>query len=187
MRIARRYATALMALAADDAAVERIGADLTVVGDILRGSPDLRLLLASPVVPSAKKRAILTELFARRVGRETMDLLELLMTKGRAQALADIIEFYHALVDERMGIVVANVVTAVPCAATQERALQERLERYSAKKVRMRMTTDERIRGGVRVRIGDTVLDASLAHQLDRLRDRFRQGDAGATGSHPSS
>jgi F-type H+-transporting ATPase subunit delta len=187
MRVARRYAMALMAMAPDDDAVERIGADLTAVGNALRASRDLRLLMTSPVVPVAKKKAILTELFARRVGRETMDLLQLLVTKHRGHAVADIIGQFHALVDERMGIVNADVVTAVQCAGPQERALRDRLERYTGKKVRMRMATDERIRGGVRVRIGDTVLDASLAHQLDRLRDRFLQGSISATESQRTS
>jgi F-type H+-transporting ATPase subunit delta len=187
MRVARRYAMALMAMAAEDASVERVGTDLTMVGNTLRASRDLRLLMTSPVVSIAKKKTILTELFARRVGKDIMDLLQLLVTKHRGHALADIIEQFHALVDVRMGIVNADVVTAVQCVGPQERTLQERLERYTGKKIRMRMATDERIRGGVRVRIGDTVLDASLAHQLDRLRERLLHGDAGATESHRTS
>ena len=71
-----------------------------------------------------------------------------------------------------------DVTTAVELTAQQQKVLQTELEQRTGKSVRLRIVTDASIRGGLVVRIGDTVLDASLTHQLERLRERFVRGAA---------
>jgi F-type H+-transporting ATPase subunit delta len=175
-RVARRYAVALMSVAEEQNAVERVAVDLTTVANAITVSRELRVLIASPVVVAAKKRAVFRDLFAPRLGKETMAFLDLLVVKQREELLLDVAEQFHALHDEKMGIVTADVTTAAELAPEQEQRLSKELERYTGKHVRMRVSLDRTIKGGLLVRIGDTVLDASVRRQLEVMRKRFMEG-----------
>lgn len=175
-RVSRRYAQALMAIAAEQKSVDAVAADLASIGATLAASRDLQLLVASPVIQEGKKLSIFRELWEPRVGRVTMAFLSLLVTKRRETILPGVIEEYLALRDAAQGVLVAEVQTAVQMTGEQEAALVKRLETYTKKKIRMQKSTDPAIRGGMVVRIGDTVLDGSVRRQLERLRERFLEG-----------
>lgn len=175
-RVSRRYAQALMDIAAEQKSVDAVAADLSSIGATLAASRELRVLVGSPVVREGKKLAIFKELWESRVGPVTMAFLSLLVTKRREAILAEVIEEYGALRDTAQGVLAADVWTALPMTAEQEAALVKRLESHTQKKIRMQKSTDPAIRGGMVVRIGDTVLDGSVRRQLERLRERFLEG-----------
>jgi F-type H+-transporting ATPase subunit delta len=175
-RVARRYARALMAVAEERNVLDRTAADLEIIGTLVRGSRELRLFLARPIVSEDKKRAVLKELFGPSLGLLTMEFINLLVDKKRESELLGIIEQFGEIRDEKLGIVNVDVISAVELSSPQEQELSRRLEQQTRKRVRVRFTLDKAVRGGLLVRIGDTVLDASLRHQLDLLRERFTQG-----------
>jgi F-type H+-transporting ATPase subunit delta len=84
-----------------------------------------------------------------------------------------IIEQFRLLVDERMGIVRAEVSSAVALNKQQEKGLVRQLEGYTGKKVQVQYSLDRSLQGGFTARIGDTVFDASIRHQLELLRKKF--------------
>jgi F-type H+-transporting ATPase subunit delta len=176
LRVARRYARALMAVAEERKALDRTVADLEIVGALLRGSRELRLFLARPIVSEEKKRAVLRELFRPSLGPLTMEFVDLLVAKKREPELLEIIEQFGELRDEHLGIVNVDVISAVELSPPQVQDLTRNLEQHTRKKVRMRFTVDKAVRGGFLARIGDTVMDASLRHQLDLLRECFAGG-----------
>ncbi len=176
VRVARRYAQALMQIAEEQNAVEPVAADLASVGAALKASRELRLLLASPVVREGKKKAVLQELWGSRLRPTTMAFLLLLTHKQRERLLPEVIEEFSALRDRTLGVVGAEVRTAVPISAAQEAELGAGLSRSTGKTVRIRTAIDPAIRGGLLVRIGDTVVDASVRRQLERLRERLLEG-----------
>jgi F-type H+-transporting ATPase subunit delta len=176
MRVARRYAGALMEAAEEGNAIEATATDLALVASALRTSRDLWLLAQSPVVSPAKKAAVFRAVFASRIGKGTMDFLDLVIDKQREGHLAEIVEQFALLRDEKMGIVSVDVTTAVEFTPSQRTDLSNELERYTKKKVRIRMTVDRAIKAGLVVRIGDTVLDASMRRQLELLKARFLEG-----------
>ncbi len=175
-RVARRYARALMAVAEERKVLDRTAADLEIISTLVRGSRELRLFLARPIVSEDKKRAVLRELFGPSLGLLTMEFIDLLVAKKRESELLGIIEQFGEIRDEKLGIVNVDVISAVELSTPQEQELARRLEQQTRKRVRVRFTLDKAVRGGLLVRIGDTVLDASLRHQLDLLRERFTQG-----------
>lgn len=177
MRVARRYAVAWMAAAESANTIESTAKDMETISGTLSASRDLRLMVASPVVPPAKKLAVFRELFGSAASKETMTFLELLTAKKREPHLANIIEQFGVLRDEKLGIVNVDVASAIEFSPSQEKDLQNELERYVRKKVRVRFAVDTAIKGGLVVRIGDTVLDASVRRQLEILRERFVAGD----------
>lgn len=176
LRVARRYAVALMSAAESAHALDRVAADGDAIAGTLRGSRELRLLLASPIVSPVKKRAVLHELFGKSAGPLMLAFLDLMTAKSREAHLADIIEQFGVLRDEKLGIVSVDVTSAAALRPADAAGLTQALERYTRKKVRVRVTLDKALKGGLVVRIGDTVLDASIRRQLEILRERFRSG-----------
>jgi F-type H+-transporting ATPase subunit delta len=172
-RVARRYAQALMSVAQDLDAVDTASVSLAMIGRVLGASRELRLLLASPIVPESKKASIVRELFQGRVAEPAMAFLDLLVRKHREVHLAEVITQFQALHDELRNTVTVEVTSAVTLKRDQEKALKAGLERRTGKTVRLLLAGDPSIMGGLVIRIGDTVLDASVTHQLARLREQF--------------
>ena len=176
IRVARRYATALMAAAESAKGLESVTRDLAMMETLIRSSRELRQFLDSPVIPTEKKHAVFQEILGAHVGTLTMEFIRLLTSRGRESILPDVIEQFGVLHDDRLGIVNVDVTSAVTVSKDQETSLTGRLEAYTKKRVRMRFTLDKAIRGGLIVRIGDTVLDASVRRQLELLKERFVHG-----------
>lgn len=179
-RAARRYAAALMAAAVERKVDDAVTQDLQMIAATLRDSRDLRLLVSSPIVSAGKKRAAFKALFGSRVNPQTMAFLDLLVAKQREGVLADTIEQFMKLRDIEMGIVGIAVVSAVELTRAQEDALRGQMERLTGKKVRLHLSLNPGIKGGLIIRIGDTVLDASVQHQLEVLGQRFAGGELSA-------
>ena len=176
IRVARRYAMALLEAGKEGGVMEVIAGDLDRVGEIIEASREFRQLLRSPVVSPRKKTAVVEELFGSRVGRETMTFMKLLVQKGREEYLPEVIIQFRDLLDDMQGIVAVGVTSAVELSPEQEEHLLMQLEQYTGKRVRIQRRLDTSIRGGVVVRIGDTVIDGSVTHQLHLLRERMAEG-----------
>jgi F-type H+-transporting ATPase subunit delta len=100
----------------------------------------------------------------------------LLIAKHRESLLAAVIEEFGVLYDRKLGIMNVDVTSSVDVTPSQQKELKTQLERFTQKNVRVRFTVDASIRGGLVVKVGDTVVDASLARQLQLLRERFVHG-----------
>ena len=85
-------------------------------------------------------------------------------------------DVFSGIVDEAAGRLVAKVTTAVPITPEQEERLSGQLSAYSGKQVRLETTTDAQIQGGFIVQLDDTVFDASVASQLQRLKQQLAKG-----------
>lgn len=169
---------ALMSAAEQQKNIEGTAKDLESIGKILGESRELRLLVASPVVSPAKKRAVFNELFGARIGKETLTFINLLTSKSREDVLQDVVEQFRVLHDEKLGVVNVEVRTAVELSYAQEKDLKATLEKMMNKKPRLQFVIDKTIKGGLVIRIGDTVLDASVTRQLELMRERFIAGRA---------
>ena len=177
-RVARRYAQALMMSADSVKAVDAYANDLEIIKKTLAGSRELRLFISRPIVSDEKKMKILRELFASTVSKATISFVELLVEKKREEHLLEVIEQYFVLRDAKYGIVNVDVSSAVEITSQQEKGLSAKLERYTKKKVRVRFALDTTLKGGLVVRIGDTVLDSSIKRQLELMREQFIEGHA---------
>jgi F-type H+-transporting ATPase subunit delta len=107
-----------------------------------------------------------------------MRFVNMLTSKSRESVLPEIVEQFSALHDEKLGVVNVGVKSAVELNYAQEKELKAQLERIAGKKVRLHLTVDTSIKAGLVIRIGDTVLDASLTRQLELMRERFVAGRA---------
>jgi F-type H+-transporting ATPase subunit delta len=162
-----------MSVAVEQNAVDAIASDLDLVRRALTDSRELRLLLASPVVAEAKKALIVRTVFEGKIGKAALLFLDLLVRKHREVFLDEVIGRFLALRDEMRNLLSVDVASATELDAQQQKALKAELEKRTGKTISLRLEQDKAILGGLIVRIGDTVLDASVRRQLARLRERF--------------
>ena len=176
LRVAKRYASALMALTGEAKKPEIIADDLLAVQSTIKSSRELRLLLASPVVSKEKKKAVIAEIFDKKIGAVVNQYLAAIIEKRREDILPEALEQYFLLRDEQLGIVSVDVRSAVKFSAEQEQSLIRRLESYTQKKVRVSFSLDKIVKGGFIAKVGDTTLDGSIRRQLELLRSRLKDG-----------
>jgi ATP synthase, F1 delta subunit len=172
-RVGLRYAMAILQGAGEE--LETIAQDLEVVKNTIKASRELSQLLKSPIVKSDDKILILKQIFIGRISLRTLESLELLVRKGRSAFIPDTIEEFQELLDKRNGVVNAEVASAIELDEAQKQLIQARLEKLVSQKIRLQTKVQPHLIGGLTVRIGDTVIDHSIRHQLDRLRERLKQ------------
>lgn len=166
----RRYASALLDVAEDGHFLDVVKEDLEKIQDVLGQSRELSNAIKSPLIRGDAKARFLEAIFRNDVGEKTMVFLTLLAKKKRAGLLSEVIDEFNALLDEKRGIVNAVVKSAVALSEDQEKALVDKLSAWSGKTVRPAISLDAALIGGVKVKIGDTILDGSVQHQLQRLK-----------------
>lgn len=176
LAIARRYALALAESASERNRTERVDEDVDLVRSSLDASSELERFFQSPVVPRAKKSAVIRELFGERVDRVTLDFLLLLVEKRREGMIRRILGAYRDLRDEQQGLVAVVARSARPIGEEERQRLIDSVSRITGSRVRLEMLVDESLMGGVVLRVGDTVYDGSVTNKLAALRERLRAG-----------
>jgi F-type H+-transporting ATPase subunit delta len=176
IRVAARYASALMELTNEQKKPDVIAEDLMVVKNAIDASRELRNVFASPVVPKEKKKAILRDVFKKKAGEIVLGYLEHIIDKGRENVLGEILAQYFIQRDEQLGIVRVSVKTSVEFSSKQEKDLVKQLEAMTKKKIEIAFSLDKTIKGGFIARVGDTVLDGSVKRQLEILKVKLKQG-----------
>ncbi len=168
--LAFRYARVLADLnGSGDAG--RVQAELATFVTAMRESADLRTAMESPAVPTARKRAVIAKL------AETLPLSDIVrrflfvvVDHRRAGQLHDISEAFEQVMDERLGVVRADVSSARDLNEPQRAELVSSLTRLTGKQVRARFEVRPELIGGVMARIGSTIYDGSVKGQLEALK-----------------
>jgi F-type H+-transporting ATPase subunit delta len=174
----RRYATALMSAAEEGGFLDKAVEELKVIRETLENSRDLVRALRSPLVKGDRKARILEEIFSGSVSDKLLIFLNLIARKKRAGILPEIIDEFMIILDEKKGIVNADVTSAVELSREQVDSLVSKLSDSTGKKIRARMSIDEELLGGVSVKIGDTIFDGSIKYQLLLLRQALESEKA---------
>ena len=170
-RIVRRYASALFGAASKAGVVDQVESDLGLVTYTFESSPDLLATIRSPLVPVAKKKDILRDVFGGKVQEITLSYLDLLVMKHREDAILPTEELYVLLANEARGVATVRVESAVELTRDEESRLIARLSRTTGKTVQLDCEVVSDHIGGVLVRIGDTVIDGTVRGQLAALRE----------------
>lgn len=175
LRIANRYAEALLTTAEELHILKNVSDDLIVMQRVIKESHEFQLFLKSPVIKKEKKQEVFKATFGSSVQPQTLHFLSLLVEKEREDILPYVIEAFFRLQDEILGIVHVRVKTAAGLSQQQTEQLKQRFETYAKKKVLIDLSLDKQLIGGFIARIGDTVFDGSVKRQLELLRKRFTE------------
>jgi F-type H+-transporting ATPase subunit delta len=169
---ARRYAEAAFDTGRADGTLDAWERDMERIGETMR-HPELRRLLQHPAVPFAEKERVLRGVMGRGVAPEAVNLLLLMVRRGRPAAIEPMIARFSELLRRERGIALAQVRSALPLDDGQRAEIVTRLRALTGKQVEIEESVDPGLIGGVAVRIGDQLYDASVRSRLERLRARL--------------
>jgi F-type H+-transporting ATPase subunit delta len=140
----------------------------------VKSAPDLATVLASPAVSLARKRMVIRRISdALGLERVIRNFLLVLSDHRRAHALSEMIQAFDVLLDERLGLLHAEVVSASELNQEQQDTLAAELGRIANSRVRMKFVVDPDLIGGVTARVGSKVYDGSVRGQLADMRRRL--------------
>lgn len=172
--VAERYARALLEVALDKKKdLDRIAKELDGFQSLLERERALDAALAAPTVPASKRVAILEAVLASaKVSSETLNLLRLLAKNERVPLVPFVAESFRRLVLDHRQIQPADVLSAHPLSGDQKKRLAGQLGQALGKTMELTYRTDPEILGGVVVRVGNRVFDASVTTQLRRFKEK---------------
>jgi F-type H+-transporting ATPase subunit delta len=182
--VGRRYARALMEVVTAPAVSPqetknpaKALEELQAINEMIAKSDDLHNALLSPAVSVPRKRAVLARLLEPfGASRAVRNFLFVVIDHRRIDELPSIVEAFEALLDERMGLVRADVASARLLTDAQKGTLETELSRLSGKRAKLTFLIDPSLIGGVVARIGSTVYDGSVRGQLEKLRVKLTKG-----------
>lgn len=164
------YANGIFELARAEGELERVESELFTIAQALDGSPELRSTLTDPQLPMEKKQALVDDLIGGRASSLSVDLVQLIVSQGRASELSDIARAVVEAAAASRDKAVAEVRSAVPLDEETIERLTVALSRATGKSVEVKVVVDESVIGGIVARVGDIVIDGSLARRVDSLR-----------------
>ncbi|MDX1579810.1 MAG: ATP synthase F1 subunit delta [Gemmatimonadota bacterium] len=168
--IARNYAATLFELAGRDGSEASYGEWIDEVGSLFGDDRGFRRFLEAPSVASSEKKDVLRRAFEGRAPEPFIRFLMVVLDRRRQRVLPRIARAYRDLLDERAGRVRATVTLPFEADERARADIVDALERRLGKTVVPDFRTDEKILGGVIIKVGDELFDASLRRQLERMR-----------------
>ena len=172
---ARRYAEAAFELAQRERALEAWRDDLDLAAALI-GDERVAHFLDNPARPLAERSAVVDELLGKRVARGVRNMVMLLAQRGRIELLPAVVREFRRLYNEQAGVVTAVVTSAAPLTDEEVAAVRSRVEDMTGAKVELELVVDEKLIGGLSVRVGDQLIDASVRGRLERLREQLMAG-----------
>ena len=168
--LAGRYASALFDLARDERQIESVSKSLDALGEALLDSKDFAELVASPLV-SRENAGKAFAAISPQLGTDpiTTKFLGVIARNGRKNELRAVIRDYRRIASDHRGEATAEVVTARPLNDDQLTALKNQLRSRAGREVNVDATVSPDILGGIVVKLGSQMIDASIRTKLNRL------------------
>jgi F-type H+-transporting ATPase subunit delta len=168
------YAEALMSIARSHDLTEQYGEQIRALLSLLENSQDLREFLASPLILGEKKKAVLQQIMGEDSQPMMLNFLNLLVERRRILFLEGIGKHYLALLRELNQTVLAEVTSAISLNDDQQQAVREKVVAMTgARSVELNVKIDPDLIGGVVIKVGSQIVDASLRGQLRRISLRL--------------
>lgn len=168
------YADGIFALAQAEGQLERVESELRAVAAALDQSSELRSTLTDPQLPLDRKQGIVDELIGGRASSLTVGLVQFVVAQGRASDLPAITGAFVEAAAASRDKAVAEVRSAVSLDDETVGRLAAALGKATGKSVEVKVVVDPSVVGGIVARVGDTVIDGSLARRFDSLRQAVR-------------
>lgn len=174
--IAGRYATAVFELAKDGNELDRLEGDIGTLDAAIAGSADFRSLIHSPIYTRTEQGTAIAAI-ADKMGLSAIvaNTLKLMATKRRLFVLPQLVTALRGLIADEKGEVTADVRAATALTTEQEANLAATLKSSVGKDVKMNVTVDESLIGGLVVKVGSKMIDTSIASKLAALQNTMKE------------
>ena len=170
---ASRYARALMDVLYPNKA--EVGLEqLQKFTALLDQHPEARQIFENLTISAERRKALLAGI-AETLGFDVTirNFLGLLIERDRVDLIREIVRAYQQLLDEKLGVVRARITSAFPLDSGQQQKVAAKLRALTGREVRMEVSTDPSLIGGLVAQVGGTVYDGSIRHQLQSFRNRL--------------
>jgi F-type H+-transporting ATPase subunit delta len=175
--VAEPYAQALISVARSQNVTDQIGEDVRSLLDLLQNSDQLRNFIADPFIKAENKKAVLQQIVGEGINHYLRNFLLLLVDRQRILLLEPICQQYLALLRQLNQTVLAEVISTRELTEAQQQAVREKVSSMTnARQVELETKLDPDLIGGVIIKVGSQVIDASLRGQLRRLSLRLSSG-----------
>ena len=174
--VSKTYGDALFAVALEENRMDEFFEAVKVVADILRTNDEFGKLMNHPKIIKEEKVKIVEEAFGNNVPKEIVGIMALMITKGRAEEMLSVFDYFIDLVKEEKKIGRAFVATAVELSADQKAKVEQKLlDTTKYETFEMNYSVDSSLIGGMVIRIGDRVVDSSIKTKLFELTRELRK------------
>jgi F-type H+-transporting ATPase subunit delta len=177
-RLAGRYAKSLVDLAIERNQLETVYNDMLFLQSVCKKSREFVTLLKSPVISADKKDAILQAVTGGKVSEITAAFNKLLVKKGREAGLPEIITAFIEQYKKKKGIYTVKLTTAVPVSDELKQQIIAKIQQQTAmQNVDLETAVKDELIGGFVLELGDTLVDGSIAYDLNKIKAQFMNND----------
>ncbi|GAA5040429.1 ATP synthase subunit delta [Marivirga lumbricoides] len=169
-RIASRYAKSLLDLSVERNTLDETKNDMDLFLKVSEQNRDFVLLLKNPIVKSAKKSAIIKEIFSGKVSDLSLAFFDIIAKKGRESYLLDITQAFQTLYNKYKGIMKAEVTTTFPLTDNLRDEVKRLVNEITGKTIDLKENIDKSIIGGFLLKVGDRQIDDTVSAKLSALR-----------------
>ena len=174
--VAKVYGDALFAAALEAGRMDEMYEEICELRKILGENEDLQKLLDNPKIIREEKESVIENIFRGRVSDEIVELMKLMIAKGRYSQIESVFDYVIGLVKEEKKIGIAYVASALPLTGEKKANIIRRLlDTTKYEQFEMNYSVDKSLIGGVVIRIGDRVVDSSIKTKLYELSKDLRK------------
>ncbi len=175
--VARRYANALADVVLQSGETETIKTELQTWQEMMKSNADLRSAFQNPAIQQQNKTKVLESLLEKtKPTTTTANFLRVLLSNDRLNELGEINDRFIKVLEERSGVIAAEITSARELGEAEKKDLQINLEKLTGKKVNLNFNIKQELIGGVVTRIGSTIYDGSVKTQLENLKEQLVNG-----------
>jgi F-type H+-transporting ATPase subunit delta len=167
------YAQSLLEIVVAEGNLSEVEDELFRFARIVEGNDELRITLSNPGLPLDRRAAIVDELLDNRALATTKAIAAFIVGAGRGHDLPAIVDRFVELAAQGREHAVAEVRSAVPLDDAQRKRIADALSHATRKQVEVKVIVDESVMGGIVATIGDTVIDGTVRHRLDQLKEQI--------------
>lgn len=164
------YAESLLDVSEEMGNTDAIKKELVELREVFENNSDLYDFFVTPKINKEEKKEVLKSVFADKLSPVTFNLLCVLLDKRRAMEFYGVVKQYERLVSEKNNEITGIVYLAKPCSDKMLAKIEKRLSEITGKNLKLKVSIDPALVGGIKVKIGDNVVDATVASQLREMK-----------------
>ena len=167
------YGSALYQAAAELGKKDLILEEAFQVLEVFENEPDFYKFFTYPAISAVEKKEVLSNVFEGRICQELLNLLYVLVDKGRTARYEKIIKAYKDMVDREEGVTYGTVYSVEPLTEAQIKKMEEQLTKLISQDTRLENRLDASLIGGVKILVDGRIIDASIRKRLDDLSSKL--------------
>lgn len=173
--VARRYAEAFFKIAQEAGKIDEYQQELEKIMVTVDEMDDLKAYLNHLLIPIKQKKETVDRIFSDQISAITLNFFKLVIDKRRESYLEAIVDEYCDMADESRNITKADLISAQEVPEAEVKVLAEKLSASTGKTVQLKQSVDASLIGGIKLKVGDRIIDASVAKKLEMLQDQLRK------------